>query len=141
MASAQSPPPTLPLDSGRTVRVTTAVERSSGVLLAPYSRASLALQFCRALPEGCVERTVPSREILRLEVAAGTHARSGAIIGGATGAVAGGFIGLMVAGLCDAASCPPIGRSVLIGGVVGALPMGAIGGLIGSLFPRWGPAP
>jgi hypothetical protein len=130
-----------PLDSGRTVRVTTIAERTSGVLLAPYSRSSIALRFCSGSSESCAARTVPSRDLLHLEILTGTHAKSGAIIGGVAGAVVGGFLGLMVAGVCDSANCASLQRGVVVGMLVGGLPTAAVGGVIGSLIPKWGPAP
>jgi uncharacterized protein (DUF2062 family) len=55
--------------------------------------------------------------------------------------VVGGVLGLLVAGFCDAASCHSLGHGVLVGALVGGLPAAAVGGVIGSLYPKWGPAP
>jgi hypothetical protein len=64
----------------------------------------------------------------------------GAAIGAATGGVLlGAFTGLMVNGLCDAATCPTseaVGGAV-IGGLVGAVGGILVGGGAGSLIKRW----
>ncbi|MDX2057401.1 MAG: hypothetical protein SFV24_06335 [Gemmatimonadales bacterium] len=67
----------------------------------------------------------------------GHHTRTGAILGGAAGAIAGGMLGYIVAAVCDAAECRSTTEGALIGGAIG-IPFGMFSGaLVGSLFPRW----
>jgi hypothetical protein len=146
--SAQVPFPIMPLDSGRYVRVTTTSVRETGHLLARYVRGDATLQLCTAPWQPCGaggnttgKRSYSTAELLRLEVHRGSHARTGAIIGGVAGAVVGGLLGYVVAAVCDAAECAPLGQGVLVGGLAGGVSVGLVGAGIGGLFPRWGPAP
>ncbi len=136
--AAQGTRSAFPLDSGRDVRVTTLAERMTGRLQAPFSRNDQTLRFCAGAAAECAARSIPTNDLLRLEVRRGSHAKAGAIIGGIAGAVVGGFFGYLITGFCDAADCPSTGQGLVVGGLIGGASGGATGGLIGALVPRWG---
>jgi hypothetical protein len=145
---SQSPLPTVPVDSGREVRAELPSEIVRGRLLTRYVPGDSSMRVCVSPAWRCGgggdasnTRELQTRAMLRLAVQRGTEARKGAIIGGVIGTLLGGFYGLMVAGLCDAASCPSLGQGVLVGGVAGGAAVGLLGYGIGNSFTRWGPAP
>jgi hypothetical protein len=149
IVAAQLPPQSSPVDSGREVRVTTFVnhEQLSGRLLARYARSDAELQLCtsfqpcRVRGDSAWVRHIPTAQLLRLEVRKGDHAMTGFIAGGVTGAV---LVGLFSAGLnaafCEESDCGSSAGPLLRGGLIGGVTFGFIGGMIGTLFPKWGPA-
>ena len=147
-AHSQSPLPTIPVDSGREVRAQLPSEVVRGRLLIRYLPGDSTMHVCVYPAWRCggggdasIIGELRTRAMLRLEVQRGTQARKGAIIGGVIGGLLGGFYGLMVAGLCDAASCPSLGQGALVGGVAGGAAVGLLGYGIGHSVTRWGPAP
>lgn len=144
-ARAQGDRPQAPIDSGAYVRARIARGSVTGRLLVRYTPGDPTLTLCRAYPGSACRnvpddpdrRTLASRDVLRLEVQRGTHARTGAIFGGAVGVVSGGFLGWIVGMVCDAADCRSVFVSTLEGGVIGGLFFGGLGALVGMAFPRW----
>ena len=147
-AHAQSPLPTMPVDSGREVRVHLPTDVVRGRLLIRYTPGDSTMRVClypawrcSGSGEASTVRELRTRALLRLDVQRGTGAKKGAIIGGVVGGLLGGFYGLLVAGICDAARCPSLGQGLFVGGVVGGAAVGLFGYGIGHSLTRWGPAP
>lgn len=147
-ATAQSPLPTVPVDSGREVRAEFPKEQVRGRLLLRYTPGDSIMRVCTFPAWRCgggdasVIRELRTQAMVRLEVQRGTHAKQGAIIGGVIGGILGGLYGTLVAGLCESSDCPP---ALFMGTARGAVTGGAVVGLlgygIGSSVTRWGPAP
>ncbi|HYT05557.1 MAG TPA: hypothetical protein VEM13_11840 [Gemmatimonadales bacterium] len=77
---------------------------------------------------------VPAPGVDSLWVRGGTHAGTGALIGGVVGGLSLGAFGAMICpGECDISS----GAALVRGGVVGAVIGSAFGALIGVAFPKW----
>ncbi len=145
---AQSISPTMPVDSGREVRANLPGEVVRGRLLVRYIPGDSAMRVCVYPAWRCggggdasITRELRTRAMLRLEVQRGTEARKGAIIGGVIGTLLGGLWGVMLDGTCDTASCPPLGRGIVLNGLAGGAVFGLLGYGFGHSFTRWGPAP
>jgi hypothetical protein len=146
---AQLPSHGTAVDSGREVRVTTLVdhEQLSGRLFARFTRSDAELQLCtsfqqcRVRGDSAKARRIPTEQLLRLEVRKGDHAMTGFIAGGIAGAVLTGLLAAgLDAGFCEGSDCGPSTVPLLRGGLIGGVTFGFIGGMIGTLFPKWGPA-
>ncbi len=80
-------------------------------------------------------------ERLRLDQVSGLWVRgratkTGAIVGALAGMVAGGFVGLVVAGVCEV-DCPSQATGMIFGGGVGAASGLGFGAIVGAAIPRW----
>jgi hypothetical protein len=143
--------PSLPaaVDSGRVVRVTTLPDhrRLTGRLLARYARTDAdlllcpALRPCRAPGDSAAVQHISSSQLLRLEVRTGDHAMTGLLYGGITGAALFALAAGSLHGLCDSNACGTQLGDTIRGGLIGGVAFGFLGGLVGTLIPRWGPAP
>ncbi len=130
-----------PLDSGRLVRITfDSGSRLVGRLLQPAIPGNNALIICRYPGPPCSSaadssrvRRVPISGMAALEIQHGSHAGTGALIGGLIGLGVGSFVGAL-RGFCDAADCGPPALVYLFGGAAGGALLGA---LIGGGSPRW----
>lgn len=144
-ARAQDLPLTVPLDSGRLVRLHlddgTVVR---GRLLRPLAPGSPEVTFCRYPAPPC--RSVEPPRAVRLdaslvaalEVNRGTRLWRGVAIGAGIGAALGWLTGYLYNGLCDSPGCGgPVAGWVMLG----AIQFGAWGALFGSQGVVWGPAP
>jgi hypothetical protein len=147
-AAAQSPLPTVPVDSGREVRAEFPREQVRGRLLLRYTPGDSTMRVCTYPAWRCggggdasVIRELRTQAMVRLEVQRGTHAKEGAIIGGVIGGILGGLYGTLVAGLCDSSDCPALFMGTSRGAVVGGAAIGLLGYGIGHSITRWGPAP
>jgi hypothetical protein len=141
---AQALPVTVPLDSGRLVRLRlTDGTVVRGRLLEPLSRESGALLFCRYPAPPC---SLDSQRAVRLhaalvtavEVKRGTRVWRGIAIGAGIGAALGWFAGSFYNWMCDYYGC---GTLVPAWVMAGAIQFGAWGALFGSQSVVWGPAP
>lgn len=147
-AHPQSPLPTVPVDSGREVRANLPGEVVRGRLLVRYLPGDSSMHVCVYPAWRCggggdasITRELRTRAMLRLEVQRGTEAKKGAIIGGVIGTLVGGLWGVVLDGFCDTASCPPLGRGIVLNGLAGGAAFGLLGYGFGHSFTRWGPAP
>lgn len=144
-ARAQNLPMTVPLDSGRLVRLRlddgTVVR---GRLLQPLAPESPEVAFCRYPAPPCRSIDLPravrleSRLVADLEVQRGTRLWRGAAIGAGVGAVFGLLTGSLYNGLCDSYGC---GQPIAIWMFTQALGTALWGALFGSQGVVWGPAP
>jgi hypothetical protein len=148
IASAQSPLPTVPVDSGREVRAEFPREQVRGRLLLRYIPGDSIMRVCTypawrcgGTGEASVIRELRTQAMVRLEVQLGTHAKTGAIVGGVIGGVLGGLYGTLIAGLCEDSDCPALLTGTSRGTVVGGAVIGLLGYGIGHSITRWGPAP
>jgi len=131
------------MDSGTLVRMTPHTGSPfEGRLVRAVPAAGSVLYTCRYPGPPCTDATDSAAirqtqvgSLLRLEVQRGNHAGSGALIGGAIGAVLGVAAGSFGRGLCETQEC-------LSGANAAPFTVGAVGALIGALFgwasPRWG---
>jgi hypothetical protein len=143
-ALAQASLTTVPLDSGRLVRIRLddgSVVR--GRLLRPFAADSAQLTYCRYPATPCRRLDAPAvsaiaaAQIAALEVQRGSRLWRGVAIGAGIGVLLGGFAGWLDNELCDYAGCgQPLPVWVLSGAVSG----GMWGALLGSLHVVWGPA-
>jgi hypothetical protein len=142
-AVAQAPVIPVPMDSGTLIRMTPrAGEVFEGRLVRPVPAAGSLLYACRYPGPPCTDpgdsaaiRRVPVTSLLRIEVQRGSHAGSGALLGGAIGVVTGFLLGSLARGFCDSYRCVNgANMAPLSVGLVGA----GIGGLFGWASPRWG---
>jgi hypothetical protein len=147
-AAAQSPLPTVPVDSGREVRAEFPKEQVRGRLLLRYTPGDSTMRVCTYPAWRCggggessVIRELRTQAMVRLEVQRGTESKKGAIIGGVVGGILGGLFGTFVAGMCDAAECPSLFMGTARGAVTGGAAIGLLGYGIGHSITRWGPAP
>lgn len=62
---------------------------------------------------------------------------AGAAVGGALGAGAGAFLGLIVAAVCETENCPSMPRGAIVGGLLGAGFGAGAGAIVGAAIPRW----
>jgi hypothetical protein len=142
---AQRPAVSVPLDSGRLVRLRlddgTAVR---GRLLRPFAADSTEIRFCRYPAPPCTRPDAPGAAVLAaariaaVEVQRGTGLWRGVAIGAGIGALLGGFTGWLHNGLCDHPGCgTALPFWVAAGGVSGGL----WGALFGSQSVVWRPAP
>lgn len=144
LLGAQVSSPVVPVDSGREVRVTTMAEQMSGRLLARYERGDPAVRLCTTPWNSCggrgdstARRTISVNELLRLEVRRGDHGMTGFLAGAVTGALLGSTFVLGISGMCDSSDCGPRFWPTVGGGLAGAVSVGFLGGLIGTMFPKW----
>ncbi len=143
-AHSQSPLPTIPVDSGREVRVTTMADQMGGRLLARYEHGDPAIRFCTTPWNSCGargdstgRRTISESELLRLEVRQGDYGMTGFLAGAVTGALMGAAFVVGISGWCDTGDCGPRFWPTVGGGLTGAVSIGFLGGMIGSTIPKW----
>jgi hypothetical protein len=143
-ALPQGWPVTVPLDSGRLVRLRLqdgTVTR--GRLLEPISSGSGEVAFCRYPAPPCrldSDRAVrlDAALVREVEVKRGTRVWRGIAIGAGIGAVLGWFTGSFYNGMCDSYGCgAPIEAWIM----TFAIQCGAWGALFGSQSVVWGPPP
>lgn len=130
---AQTPLLTQPIDSGRLVQIQIAGgEQVRGRLLARFGPKDERVIFCRYPGNPCTDSAAAGRRvqstsgIVRLDIAGGSRAAHGAVIGGLIGLGMGLLEGALIRGLCDSNNCPdPTGVTVA---------MTAGGALWGAIF-------
>ena len=66
----------------------------------------------------------------------GRATKVGAIVGAFAGAGFGAFLGLVVAGVCDA-DCPSQPSAMAVGGLLGGAAGLGLGAIVGAAIPRW----
>ena len=128
-AQAQMPLATQPIDSGTLVRIRldsgTAIR---GRLLATFVPGTSQLQLCLYPGRACTGaadprgHTIETRVVGRLEVAAGSRWRTGAVIGAVLGIAAGGLgHGFALDSDSHSGPVPPAARFYIAGALGGAL--------------------
>jgi hypothetical protein len=134
------------IDSGTLIRMhPVAGPTIRGRLLQPLGPSSTVVQFCRYPAPPCTAPIdsaalgqYPTASLTQIDVQRGSH--------WAVGAAAGGVFGLFIGGAVAAAAAIGCGESgdCPSGAVVFGIPLalfGAMGAMIGSGSPKWGPAP
>lgn len=142
-AGGQAPITTVPIDSGRLVRMHRGSETLSGRLLSRFGPGDSVIRFCRYPVPLCdpeiptiAPTTIASRDLNRLELQQGSHAGSGFRIGGLFGVITGWLLGSFAQGFCESQECAHSGlvwKTALGNGLL----WGGFGALIGSTVPRW----
>ncbi len=150
-ASAQTPRPSVPVDSGKLVRMHTASQIITGRLTARFGTSDDSLRYCRYPGPPCAGqedsvamRTIAAGQVQWLEVSNGTRWRKGATIGGLVGAALGGISTSFLISFCETSDCRSKSyrnRVVALGVLSGALTSGALGAIWGAGFPRWPKVP
>lgn len=143
-SAAAQVPSRISLDSGALVRMYTANGVVRGRLVQPFRGTGDPFRYCRYPGPPCTEaqdsvaiRIMPSAALLHLDIQSGTHWRRGLLIGGAIGAALGAVGTALIASGCDRTSCISTNSAAALGGLSGAITIGALGTLWGSAFPRW----
>ena len=144
-AQAQTPLAAQPIDSGALVRIRTLSGSAvRGRLFNRLEPSSSHLQLCIYPGRSCTQpsdervRTFATADISRIDIAAGSRWRTGALIGALLGA-ASGSLGHAFAEDSDAHSGPvaPEAQFLIIGALGGAL----WGAIFGAGFDAWRLAP
>ncbi|HEX9631349.1 MAG TPA: hypothetical protein VGA02_02710 [Gemmatimonadales bacterium] len=139
----QPPLLTVPIDSGRLVRVhVSAGQPREGRLLRPFGPDNARLVFCPypAAPCRTFDRavTLSATEAVRLEIRTGSRWKRGVAIAAPIGFALGVLAATMNNGFCEGQGCR-ISEPAF--GLLGAVSIGAWGALFGSQAVVWGPAP
>ena len=143
-ARAQAPPFTQPIDSGSLVRIRlVSGDQVLGRLVARFGPSTDRMVFCRYPGNPCLDSTAAGLRvqlrsgIAQVEVATGSRAAHGAVIGGLVGLGLGLLEGALISALCDSDNCPQP-AALVVAGTVGGVAWGAI---FGSTSIVWRPAP
>jgi hypothetical protein len=134
---------TAPVDSGVVVRLHLGTDTTRrGRLLAPIVPASLTITYCRYPGPPCSSPTslgldsIPTSDVIHLDVASGSHWKRGALIGGGIGAALGGLFIAFAHSMCETSEC----RSSADTGALITAGLGlTLGAAFGSTSLTWKP--